>query len=96
MADNLLFFVELFEDISFRAVPITEEDALEMISEIRSYPLLKGFRNSPSADIRAIVSILLSVSKMVLDHPEIKELDLNPIIVHTKGAKAVDARIVLE
>lgn len=89
-------FVEVLKDVTFRIAPITEDDAREMISEVKAYPLLKGYRNTPPADIDAIAEILLNTSKLVTDHLEIKELDLNPIIVYEKGAKAVDARIILE
>lgn len=88
-------FVEILKDVSFRVCPITELDAKEMISEIKGYPILKGYRNYPPADIDAIVKILLNVSDMAMDHPEISEMDLNPILVYEKGAKVVDARIIL-
>jgi acyl-CoA synthetase (NDP forming) len=89
-------FVEVLKDVTFRVAPITEDDAREMISEVKAYPLLKGYRNTPPADIAAITKILLNTSKLVMDHQEIKELDLNPVIVYEKGAKTVDARIILE
>lgn len=89
-------FVEILEDVTFRIAPITERDALEMITEVKAYPLLKGYRGQPPADIDTIANILVSTSKLVIDHPEIKELDLNPIMVYEKGAKTVDARIILE
>ena len=89
-------FVEILKDVTFRIAPVTEDEAREMITEVKAYPLLKGYRNMPSADIEAIVKILLNTSKLVMEHQEIKELDLNPIIVYEKGAKTVDARIVLE
>ncbi|MEM1552245.1 MAG: acetate--CoA ligase family protein [Candidatus Bathyarchaeia archaeon] len=89
-------FVEVLKDVTFRIVPITEEEAREMISEVKAYPLLKGYRGMPPADIDAIVQILLKTSRLVSEHPEIKELDLNPIMVYEKGAKTVDARIILE
>ena len=89
-------FVEVLKDVTFRIAPITESDAREMITEVKAYPILKGYRGQPPADIDAIVSILLSTSKLVMDHQEIKELDLNPIMVYEKGAKTVDARIILE
>lgn len=89
-------FVEIMKDVAFRIAPITEDEAREMITEVRAYPLLKGYRNFPPADIDAIVKILLRVSKLVTEHHEIKELDLNPVMVYPKGAKTVDARIVLE
>jgi acyl-CoA synthetase (NDP forming) len=89
-------FVEVLEDVTFRIAPITERDAREMITEVKAYPLLTGYRGQPPADIDTIISILLNTSKLVMDHQEIKELDLNPIIVYEKGAKTVDARIILE
>ena len=89
-------FVEILEDVTFRIAPITEQDAEEMITEVKAYPLLTGYRGRPPADIDTIISILLNTSKLVMDHQEIKELDLNPIMVYEKGAKTVDARIILE
>ena len=89
-------FVELLKDVSFRIAPITADDAKEMITQLKAYPLLKGFRNSPPADIDALVGILLSTSRLVMENPEIKELDLNPVLAYQKGAKTVDARIILE
>jgi len=89
-------FVEVLKDVTFRVAPITEDDAVEMISEVKAYPLLKGYRNTPPADTDAITRILLNTSRLVIDHMEIKELDLNPVIVYEKGAKTVDARIILE
>ena len=89
-------FVEVLKDVTFRVAPITRDEACEMITEVKAYPLLKGYRNQPPADTEAIVQILLNTSRLVMEHQEIKELDLNPIMVYEKGAKTVDARIVLE
>jgi acyl-CoA synthetase (NDP forming) len=89
-------FVEILEDVSFRVAPITRRDAVNMITEIKAYPVLKGFRHQPAVDIRAISDIIFNTSKLVTDHQEIKELDLNPIMVYENGAKTVDARIILE
>ena len=89
-------FVEVLKDVTFRVAPITVDEAREMITEVKAYPLLKGYRNQPPADIEAIVKILLNTSRLVMEHQEIKELDLNPIMVYKKGAKTVDARIILE
>ena len=57
---------------------------------------MNGYRNTPPADIDALVSILCNTSRLVMDYPEIKELDLNPVMAYPKGAKTVDARIILE
>ncbi len=89
-------FVEALKDVTFRIAPITELDAQEMITEVKAYPILRGYRGQPPADIDAIVQILMNTSRLVMDHLEIKELDLNPIMVYEKGAKTVDARIILE
>ena len=89
-------FVEVLKDVTFRVAPITVDEARKMITEVKAYPLLKGYRNQPPADIEAIVQILLNTSRLVMEHQEIKELDLNPIMVYEKGAKTVDARIILE
>lgn len=89
-------FVEVLKDVTFRIAPISESDAREMINEVKAYPILKGYRGQPPADVEAIVKILLNTSRLVMEHQEIKELDLNPIMVYEKGAKTVDARIILE
>lgn len=89
-------FVELEKDVTFRVAPVSEQDALDMVTGVKAFPLLKGFRNSPAVDIQAIVDILLCTSKLVMDYPEVKELDLNPVLVYMQGAKTVDARIILE
>jgi acetyl-CoA synthetase (ADP-forming) len=89
-------FVELLKDVAFRIAPITETDAQEMITAVKAYPILKGYRGSPIVDIKAIADVLLNTSRLVMDYPEIKELDLNPVIAYEKGVKTVDARIILE
>jgi acetyl-CoA synthetase (ADP-forming) len=89
-------FTEVLRDVTFRIAPITEEEAREMITEIKAYPLLKGYRGMPPVDIEAIAQILVATSRLVMDYPEINELDLNPIIVYENGAKTVDARIILK
>ncbi|MDI7261047.1 MAG: acetate--CoA ligase family protein [Thermodesulfobacteriota bacterium] len=89
-------FVEVLKDVSFRIIPIGRKDAQEMIEEIKGYPLLQGYRGKRPADIPALIEILLKISRLMEENPEIKELDLNPVIAHEKGALAVDARIILE
>lgn len=89
-------FVEVLKDVTFRIAPVSEDEAREMITEVKAYPILKGYRGQPPVDIDAIVDVLLGVSKLVMEHSIIKELDLNPIMVYEKGAKVVDARIILE
>lgn len=89
-------WVEILKDVSFRITPLSLEEARQMIIELRAYPLLKGYRNTPPADIDALTSILCNTSRLVMENPEIKELDLNPVMAYQKGAKTVDARIILE
>jgi len=89
-------FVELLKDVNFRVAPITAEEAKEMITQLKTFPLLNGYRNTPLADLDALIRIICNVSRLVMEQPVIKELDLNPIMAYPKGAKAVDARIILE
>ncbi len=88
--------VELLEDVSFRIAPIEKFDANEMIHEIKGFPLLDGFRGKPKADIDAIIDALLKVSNLVIQNPEIYEMDLNPIFIYHSGLICVDARIILK
>jgi len=87
-------FVEILKDISFRILPIEERDAEEMITEIKGYEILKGVRGNPSRDIQAIEEVLMKVSKLTMENPEINEIDLNPIFVFEKGLQIVDARMI--
>ena len=89
-------FVEVLEDVAFRIAPVIRQEAELMISEIKAYPVLKGYRNHPLLDTGAIAEIIVNTSKLVIEHEEIRELDLNPVLVYEKGAKTVDARIILE
>ena len=86
--------VEVFRDVSFRIVPFSEKDAAEMIDETRGAQLLKGVRGGSPADVAALRRLLVQVSDLVAKHPEIEEMDLNPVIVHEQGLTVVDARVV--
>jgi acyl-CoA synthetase (NDP forming) len=88
--------VELLKDAVFRVAPITQSMAVQMIRGIRAQPLLRGYRNTPRADERAIADILVRLSELVVQFPEIAEVDLNPTVVYSEGLCVVDARIVLE
>jgi len=87
--------VEVLKDVAFRVVPLTPRDAQTMVRDIQGFPLLEGYRGQAPADLGAIESLLMGVSSFVEQHPEIAELDLNPVFAYPKGAVAVDARIVL-
>jgi acetyl coenzyme A synthetase (ADP forming)-like protein len=88
-------YVEVLRDVSFRIVPVTPDDAYEMVREIRAFPLLKGTRGERPADTDAIVESILKVSCLARDFPEIQEIDINPLVALEKGAIALDARIIL-
>jgi acyl-CoA synthetase (NDP forming) len=85
--------VELLRDVSVRITPLSKEDASDMIRELKTYPLLTGFRGSAATDVSALEEGLLRVSAMVEDIPQIAELDCNPFVVHETGATILDARI---
>jgi acetyl coenzyme A synthetase (ADP forming)-like protein len=87
--------VEILGDVRFRVTPLTDRDAAEMVREIRGYRLLEGYRGHPRADIEAIQELLLRVSRLAEEAPEITELDLNPIfaLAPGEGCRIVDARI---
>jgi acyl-CoA synthetase (NDP forming) len=88
-------YVEVFGDVVFRVVPLSEVDAEEMIEEVRGKRLLKGVRGRPHVDRETIVKALLSVSQMLVENPRITEVDINPLLVLDHGAVAVDARAVV-
>lgn len=88
-------FVEVLKDVSFRVLPVKEIDVEEMITEIKGYEVLKGVRGESPKDIEAIKEVLLKLSKLAIDNPEIQEIDLNPVFVYEKGLQVVDARMIL-
>ncbi|RLE83144.1 MAG: acetyl-CoA synthetase [Thermoprotei archaeon] len=88
-------FVEIFRDVSFRIAPIDEEDAWEMIHEIKGFQILKGYRGTTPADIEALVDAIVKTSNMLTENSEIDQLDLNPVFVFEKGVKVIDARVIL-
>jgi acetyl coenzyme A synthetase (ADP forming)-like protein len=87
--------VELLGGVRFRIAPLTDRDADELLAEIRGFPLLQGYRGQPAADVDALRDILLRVSRLADEVPEIVELDLNPVIALPAGhgCRVVDARI---
>jgi acyl-CoA synthetase (NDP forming) len=84
---------ELLKDVQVRICPITGDEAAEMTRSLAIFPLLTGFRGAPEADVAALVNLLVRMSAMVEAHPEILELELNPVIVGAHGASVVDARV---
>ena len=87
--------VEVLKDVAFRIVPLEPRDARQMIREIKGFPVLQGFRGQEPADLEALEKLILKVSAFVEAHPQIEELDLNPVFAYKDGAIAVDARIVV-
>ncbi|HUA47557.1 MAG TPA: GNAT family N-acetyltransferase [Solirubrobacteraceae bacterium] len=87
---------ELISDVAVRITPVTDVDAREMVRSLKTFPLLDGYRGSPRCDVTAIEDVLLRVSAMVEAHPEIVELDCNPLIAGPDRVVIVDARIRIE
>ncbi len=88
-------FVEAMRDVVFRAIPVSQADALEMLGEIRAQAMLEGVRGLLAVDRRAIADLLVKVSTLATAHPEIAAIDLNPVIAHAQGYAVVDSRILL-
>jgi acetyl coenzyme A synthetase (ADP forming)-like protein len=87
---------ELIADVQVRLAPIGPREASTMLHDLRTFPLLDGFRGSPSADVPAVEAILERVAALAAAHPEIAELDCNPVVAGPEGAVIVDARIRIE
>ena len=87
--------VELIKDVAVRLTPLTDIEARQMVRSLKTFPLLEGYRGSPRRDSRALEDIILRLSELVEDLPEVDELDLNPVMVLSegKGALIVDARV---
>jgi len=88
--------VEVLKDVVFRSLPLTEEDALSMLAEIRASKILDGVRGAPPIDKEALVRLMLGISDLCTAFPEIAELDLNPVLAYPLGVSILDARILLE
>lgn len=90
-------FVEVFKDVTFRLAPVDRNEARRMIKAIRAVKLLKGFRGAPAADLEALQQALVRLSDLATNHPEIKELDINPLLAHPEGqgATVADCRMLL-
>ncbi len=86
-------FVEIIKDVSFRVCPVNKKDALEMIKEIKSYKVLTGLRGRQAVNINVLADIIVKLSELGLKE-KIEEIDLNPVMVGSKGAFVVDVRIM--
>lgn len=91
-------YVNFLRDVSFRLVPLTREDAEDMIGETKAYSLLRGIRGEEKSDMESIVNTILKTSKLVTDFDEINELDINPLFVYKEGAGclALDIKITIK
>ena len=89
--------VELLKDVAFRVQPLTDRDARELVRSVRGFPLLEGWRGTPPGDIAAVEDALLRVSQLASDHPDVAEMDLNPLRVLPpgRGCLVLDARIAV-
>jgi len=88
--------VEVLKDITFRLAPATREEALSMLDGIAAAQILKGVRGGAGVDREALATMIVKVSQLVSDFPEISELDLNPVFATAQGATAADVRVVLD
>lgn len=89
-------WVEALKDTVFGILPMTHEELRDMISQTRAGLFLRGFRNSPPLDEEAVHLIMTNLAQLLVDHPEIKEIDMNPVRVYPRSAAALDVRIILE
>ena len=87
--------VELLKDVSFRLAPVTKEEAFAMMAEVKSFPLLTGYRGSTYKDLDAIANAIMKVGEILTEVSSIKELEINPLVVYERGAVAVDARAII-
>jgi len=91
-------FVELFKDVAFRIAPLTQEDVAEMIRSTRAYQLLNGWRGGLTYDIGTIEDVIMKISQLAIDNPQISEVEINPLRVFPEGegALALDCRMILK
>jgi acetate---CoA ligase (ADP-forming) subunit beta len=87
-------FVEILRDVSFRICPINKEEAVKMINEIKGHKILKGARGNQALDVDAIADLLVRISQLVTEQPDIAEIDLNPVRVYEEGLTVLDARVL--
>jgi acyl-CoA synthetase (NDP forming) len=91
-------YIELLKDYQLRLAPVSVEEAMEMVKSIKGFGMLNGFRNGEKFDIETIAKAISGLSVLMLDFPEIKEIDINPIKVNAKGQGilALDGKIISE
>jgi acyl-CoA synthetase (NDP forming) len=88
-------FAEALSDVVFRPAPLRRQDALDMPQELQGARLLAGFRGEQPVDLDQVAAILVSVGDLLVSHPEISEIDLNPVVASADGCVALDARVIV-
>jgi len=88
--------VEVFKDTALRIAPVTTADARAMLAELRGAALLHGARGSAPVDLDAIAGLIAKISEFAAAHPEVREMDLNPVVAYPRGLRVLDARILLD
>ena len=86
-------YVEVFRDVTFRIAPVSEDDAVDMIREVKAYKLLRGVRGEKPSDIMSIAEVIMKLSQLSVEFPEIMEMEINPLRVFEKGCSALDFKI---
>ena len=89
-------FTEILKDISFRIAPLEKRDALEMMKEIKAHKILEAIRGMEAADLDALAEILINVGRIGLENEQVKEIDINPVIISRTRPIAVDALVILD
>jgi acetyltransferase len=89
-------YTELWKDTAQTLVPLNPDQAHDLLSSLRSYPMLTGYRGEPAVDLEALVRVMVNLGKLAVAQPHLKELDINPLIATPEGCWAVDARLVWE
>lgn len=87
--------VEVLKDVTLRLLPITRDDARDMLAEIKGARLLRGHRGAPAADREAVIDAIMALASCARSNPEILELEVNPLFAYDQGAVAVDVRALL-
>ena len=87
--------VEALKDIAFRVLPLTEGDIEDMVRETLGFSLLRGYRGKPAANLEGLYEVLRKVAQLAEQHPDITEIDLNPVIAHPEAVTVVDSRIIV-
>lgn len=88
-------FVEVYKDVSFRLAPLSMEDALSMVKEVKAYKILSGYRGIPPSDINKISDVITRIGDLGYKFPEIREIDINPLVAYPDRVLALDVRIIL-